>query len=598
MSIVNLSYRVLFFVFLLLPIASTAQTVSGSWEAKFIDDGESCTLTLNIGAESSVGYTYTLKKGTSVSTEEFNGYSISGNTIELFQVAENGMNFKGEINDAYDKMVGKLTLKGKVYPVTFIKTGEAKQEQQTITIDSNGQEIIIENNPADVTSEGIILSESEQGPPQKFNFRPLLVWAAFWIVISFLLWLRFKKSKQVNITEQNDLAELSEEEKATINKLLPIVRLGRRKNDKSKGLIVSDGSLIFFRKRRGKSIAVLHDRSGVEHIDDCNAVRKTFVIPDNDVENISFEKVNRMGRSRIKIMTANKTFKFTQPAYELPHLLTALRSKFGLRLQLQQPIRFHAWSLVIILAVLTLAFNIALGTNILTIEAIDGSKSWIPGDLLFSLIIMAIFPLLFFIPVILSILDHLPAGPEKIKAKKKRKDLSHGQPFRSVLASVFLKFVAIVFFFVFFLLKLYATFDSEGSKEFPQLAALPWYSLYFVLGIILSLSYSLAQRNPNKLRQKNKKKPILYLRSFADDRETTLNLKSIRSFIMGVDPPYYFLEQYNIGERTWINRISKMLIRFLFRFHPLFLLRLMFGNPKETSEQQLGKYLKRYRETW
>jgi hypothetical protein len=157
-----------------------------------------------------------------------------------------------------------------------------------------------------------------------------------------------------------------------------------------------------------------------------------------------------------------------------------------------------------------------------------------------------------------------------------------------------LKLVGGTIFFAVLLLKLYSfSAEAMADTEMDFLRTIPWFFFYGIIGLILSVSYSLAQRNPNKKRKGNKK-PILYLRSFADDRETTLNKRSWLSTFMGVSPPYYFLEQYELGERTWINRFAKRLIRFFYRFHPLFLFRLMFGNPKETSEQQLGSFLKRY----
>jgi len=589
MSYHKFLFRGLFFVFILLPFISLAQSIAGNWETKFTANGESYVLTLRIAGESAFDFKYTLSKGNSVSNGSLNGYYISEDTVHFIFPDESEMSSAGQINNAYNKIIGNVTLKGKDYPATFIKTGEAKQQQETITIDSNGQEIIIQNDSGTI-DDGGFFDAAEEGQNQLgFNYRPLLVWATFWLIITVLLWMTFRRSKRSFKSDQNETVQVSVEEKETIGKLFPIIRLGRRRTDKRQGMMVSDDSLFLFSKRSKKSIAELHDKAGAEEIKNCEAVRKSIEIPDNDVKEISIEKVSRMGRCLIKINTANKTFKRTLPDYEMSHLLAALRLKFGLRLQEQQPIRFHSWSLLITIAITSLLLPLALSFNILTIESPINLN--IPGDVMVSLIFIGLALVLFSIPTVVAILEHLPAGLPKVKAKKKRKDLSHGQPFRSVLVSVFLKLVAIVIFFSFYSLRVYTTFSSEGRKQYKEIAAIPWLVPYIIIGLILTVSYALAQRNPNKLRQKSKMKPILYLRSFADDRETTLNKRTNLSYVMGVTPPYFFLEHFNIGERTWFNKMAKMIIRFLFRFHPLYLLRLMFGNPKETSEQQLGKYL-------
>jgi hypothetical protein len=588
------SCRVLLFVFILLPVTSAAQSISGNWETKFTANGDSYILTLKIGAESSFDYRYTLRKGNSVFNGTLNGYGISDGIIQFIMPEESEMSITGKINNAYNKIIGNVTLKGKDYPAEFIKTGEAKQEPEVMVADSNGQEIIISGDPANTNNnDGFITVTGEDlSQPGGFNFRPLFVWASFWVVICLLLWMRFRKSKRSVMPGTGELPQASAEENEMISKLLPIVRLGRRRTDRRQGIIVSDGSLFFFNKRFKRSIAALHDKISAEEIKNCKAVGKSVEVPDDDVKKIIFEKANRMGRCYIRIESVNKTFKRTLPVYEMSHFTAALRSKFASRMVEQQPIRFHSWGLLILIAILSLVLNLALFSNALTIEPPPGLP--VPGDVLLSLILIGSVLVLFLIPIIVTILEHMAAKPEKIKAKKKRRDLSHGQPFRSVPVSIFLKLVAIVVFFSFYLLKVYTTFSSEGRTQYKEIAAVPWLIPYLIVGLILSVSYSLAQRNPNKLRQKENKKPILYLRSFADDRETTLNLRSVLSFILGVDPPYYFLEQYSIGQRTWFNRVAKIVIRYLFRFHPLFLLRLMFGNPNETSEQQLGKYLQRY----
>src|SRR5688572_15117531 len=198
MSYQKILVRGLFFAFILLPFISAAQSIAGNWETKFTANGESYVLTLRIAGEPAFDFKYSLHKGNSVLSGSFDGYYISGDAVHFIFPDESEMSSAGQINDAYNKIIGNVTLEGKDYPATFIKTADATQQQELIVTDSNGQEIIISGDPANTNNnDGFIDLVAEGGSqPAEFNYRPLLVWLSFWIIICLLLWMRFRKSKR------------------------------------------------------------------------------------------------------------------------------------------------------------------------------------------------------------------------------------------------------------------------------------------------------------------------------------------------------------------------------------------------------------------
>ena len=164
-----------------------------------------------------------------------------------------------------------------------------------------------------------------------------------------------------------------------------------------------------------------------------------------------------------------------------------------------------------------------------------------------------------------------PEGQNKPKA-----DLSHRKPFRSNALALTFRLAAIA---------------SLGLWVYYQF--LPFHYEEIIIGSLFLLSIPLSQKSTDKLRKDDTRKPILYLRSFLDDNETTLTPCTKLSSSLGVDPPYYWLRDFGLEDGVRYTT-GKFIIKYGYSFWPSRLIRLFFGNPLDTSEEQLTDYFKKY----
>jgi hypothetical protein len=106
----------------------------------------------------------------------------------------------------------------------------------------------------------------------------------------------------------------------------------------------------------------------------------------------------------------------------------------------------------------------------------------------------------------------LPHGAEHkwYRRKKETKDLSQRRPYRSRAVSLGIKLVSIGI-----LMGSAAFLISTNRWGYAVL-------LYVLLAALLQVANGLNERDPAKLLGSDRRRPILYLRSFLDDRRTSL----------------------------------------------------------------------------
>jgi hypothetical protein len=162
------------------------------------------------------------------------------------------------------------------------------------------------------------------------------------------------------------------------------------------------------------------------------------------------------------------------------------------------------------------------------------------------------------------------------KQKKSTQDLSKRRPLRSRPLALALKLVAVALIGA-------SLWYLWGS---PFLVV-----VYFVLVGLLQIANGLWERDPSKLLGSDPRRPILYLRSFLDDRETSLHPESSFSALVGLDPPFYELEAYRDAR---FYGFLRAVVRSLSNHHPVRLLKLMIDRPLDTSEEQMASFFARY----
>ena len=375
-------------------------------------------------------------------------------------------------------------------------------------------------------------------------------------------------------------------------KMLPIVRISCKKTfwGKSKVLIVYENSVLIFKKSKKANIDALHDKDNQKLITTIKGLKNIKQIPIASIEKTEVEKESRLGKVRFRIYHNKQKENFVLPGYEMPNLLKALRSLAGGRLQTGFPIKFHGYRIWIQLFILSL---IAVYADEYIAEPGMGVIK-IVYVIALIIIIVIIFLLLF--SSVNWFMDHLPRTI-KSKTQKQNPDLSHRKPFRSIPLSIFLKVLGgIIFILTFLFFK--QQFLPASLKNF-----ILWLGDYFngflivfgylLAAFILNLSLSFANRNPKGITLNDTRKPILYLRSFLDDRETTFQPGTWLSYFLGVDPPYYHLSKYMFITDSLLYRLNKKMYKYFYNNHPVRMLRLVLGWPADTSEQQLELFFRK-----
>ncbi len=173
-----------------------------------------------------------------------------------------------------------------------------------------------------------------------------------------------------------------------------------------------------------------------------------------------------------------------------------------------------------------------------------------------------------------------PAIKHKWERHKKPEDLSSHRPLRSRPLSVLVKVAAIAFF-------------GLGLWYFWGKSDLGMGLLFLYLGLVglLQIANGLWERDPQKLLKADSRRPILYLRSFLDDRETSLHPETAFSALVGLDPPFYSIDAYR---DTAFYRLSRTIIKNLSNHHPVRLFKLLIGRPLDTSEEQMAAFFSGY----
>ncbi len=466
--------------------------------------------------------------------------------------------FSGEISNDGKTLSGLVNTGAETLPLELEKTTRPQSEF--------GEGWFSEFDGGTATGQ----EEFEKG--QAFDGQGLLIfviWLLFWITVSIFLLRFFKQRKKMDLASSREFLEQSELE--PLKDLLPVVRL-KRKNApfiRDRVVILYDDSMVLFRKRKRRSIASLHEKNSKKELTRFKGLKKRKVIPLDAIEKVRVEKASRLGKMRFKVKARIKNrarkFKFELPYYETPKLILTLKTLLGQRIETDCPISFHRGGTLVFMALFSLIVILPFLEGI-TITASSGTSLWMAVAVLtgITLIILSF-------PALLWTLDHLHLKSADA-ATKKSDDLSDRRPFRSVSLAIILKLAAVAMLILgFFVWKL----DTFWT--------------YIIVGNMLMLGHALAQRDPNT--SKSKREPILYLRSFLDDRETTFNPRSWLSAGFGVEPPYYLLDQYELEAGTKLYRFLTLAIRYIYNYHPTRLLRLLIGRPLDTSEQQLGNFL-------
>ena len=404
----------------------------------------------------------------------------------------------------------------------------------------------------------------------------LVLWLVF--IVSFVFYLKARNKREndgFNITLTGKTSDWVED-------IVPIIRIKKRRGilTRDLGLLVHKKSIGLFKKWRRTSIEDLYDAESDKTFLNYKAVSSKRKYYNDDIESIEVSKPSKLGKVRFRIKALNngktKLHKLVLPYYETPNLLEFLKISLGERLKLNQQIKLHNIGVLVFMMIFSVLLTVLIALSNISSTEPDASTDDIPLVWIRIAAIVMANVLVLGIPMLIWILDHLPKSAEKNKAKV-FKDLSDRRPFRSQWISVILKLLSIAFL-------IYSIYYLDIGMFFN----------YIIVGNILFLAHALSQKDPNKLRKNSNKKPILYLRSFMDDRETTLNPRTGFSSTIGIDPPYHFLDQYELNPRSNLYKIIKLVIRYIYNYHPFRLWKLLIGRPIDTSEQQMGNFLSRF----
>ena len=359
----------------------------------------------------------------------------------------------------------------------------------------------------------------------------------------------------------------------------PMVRISRRSFLwRHRVIILYLDSIVAIKKWKWKSIAALHEANSKSLFNSYKQLSKKYIYYVNkkptssDVfkaRDIALEDVRqviifprRLTRTYLlKFKTRSGTFKVTLPEYECHDFIKALvfilpgKTRYA---------RVNLFMLCLVGIVFAAIICLLFYNSMVPIPLWEQAMVW-----LILLTLICGLPILF---VKYDLHRILSAS----KGRKPHKDLSHRKPLRSNLLAYSLRFMVIA---------------SIGLYLYNQF--IPWRYEAMLIGSMLLLSIALSQKRTDKLREKDDRKPILYLRSFLDDNEKTLNPCTALSTTLGIDPPYYVLNAYGL-EKGLRYKVGKTIIKYLYSFWPSRLIRLFFGNPLDTSEEQLTQYFKRF----
>ncbi len=156
-----------------------------------------------------------------------------------------------------------------------------------------------------------------------------------------------------------------------------------------------------------------------------------------------------------------------------------------------------------------------------------------------------------------------------------RQALKHKAPFRSRLLGLFMRVFGVVWMFCFPLEELdEINPDLRNNFMVSVLALSPGF-------LLLTLGYKVGSRTFDPVRNRDKRRPILYLRSFAADGRGTLQPRTWLAFYHGIYLPF-----------SDTATLLKTVLFFNF-WHPVKIFGLLFGRDRFTTEETLWSAFKK-----
>mgnify|MGYP007070986355 CR=1 FL=1 len=345
----------------------------------------------------------------------------------------------------------------------------------------------------------------------------------------------------------------------------PMVRFSRVGFFRHRVVIVYENGIAAFKKWKSTSIASLHENGSEENLKSFKGIGKVKMVQVDAVLKIIISPYRLTRKSTITLKTSEGSFSLTLPNYECDIFIRVLQTKFPGKL------KYSSGNIVVGIITALMVTSLMVGFFFQEQKSGTTLSWWVPAIIwLNMLFIVGLLPIAF------AKYDlYKAAGNYKNKPRKIR-DLSHNKPIRSNALAMALRLI-VGAFIVYFLVA------QPGFLNLPMVVV--------IAGILLLLSIALAQKATDKLQKNDTRKPILYLRSFLDDNETTLNPCTHSSTLLGIDPPYYWLSNHGLEEGLRY-KIGRFVIKYGYSFWPTKLIRLFFGIVRDTSEEQLTEFFK------
>lgn len=380
-------------------------------------------------------------------------------------------------------------------------------------------------------------------------------------------------------------------EKGWLQNVFPIIRVNINRSffGRQKLLLLNDNGVYIFHKDKRKDVLNAWDcAEPVKNIPNISSLKE---ISWNDINKMTVERETGLGKVRFQIHHTKGKEYFVLPHFEMDNVCKACHVMLGDKLQTGLPIRLHNFGIWIKLLLASL-----LGTFLsYYLGQLFADQNWKAILVLIILIILFFYTIIRLFLIYDWLLDQVPRKNEQV-IKKKPSDLSHRKPFRSLTVSILIRVTGGLVLLYSILIHFQQYLPANWENSFPDKTGGLHYLIsglgYFAAGLLLTLGLSFANRNPKSIIYKDDAKPILYLRSFQDDRETTFQPGTRLSSWMGVDPPYYQLNKYRfINDTRWV-RFNRKFIRYFYNNHPVRLIRILLSWPVDTSEQQMELYFR------
>ena len=355
-----------------------------------------------------------------------------------------------------------------------------------------------------------------------------------------------------------------------LSRVLPIVRIRKHrglpipflKRDEMIALFPTE--LLYLRKRRNATPEAGFETEGAAKLGKSKGIHIRRRLELQSITRVEVERTTILNRVAIRFLAGGQQLKFQVLERELPNLLRAINILLPGRVVTGCPVRYH------------LGF-------IATVFLIGASTSIAFTLMGYVLGLVALF--LFAGSLALAFIAHAPKPRWRIERQKRAaEDLSHRRPLRSRPLSAAVKLVAVASLLFLF---------TKGESLVPDedLRSYVWLGALFAFANLVQIGNSLWQRDYSKVRGNHSRSTILYLRSFLDDRETTLNPGNFWSWILGLDPPVYQIEPYR---DTPIYGFFRALVLYLSNYHPLRMFKLLFSRQRDSSEEQMARFFERY----